>query len=184
MALATVEDVATAYKAAGGPDPGELSAADSATVAQALDIVSAQIKSYMGQNLELVTDEVVTLRYPGRWYFYPSRFLSLPERPIVSVTTVVNDDTTITDYEIWDEGNLWRESGWGDVVVVTYTHGYAEIPDDIRGVCISAVIRGFDNPEGYTNRAAETYSKTYETSSGLSDDEKATLDLHSSGMLV
>jgi hypothetical protein len=59
--------------------------------------------------------------------------------------------------------------GWGGpkaTVVVTYSHGYEVIPDDIKGVCLSAAARAFTspglvNPAGVESETIDGYAVTY-----------------------
>lgn len=122
---------------------GEQSRAD-----ELLTLVSGLVQREARQRIELVINDVLTV--PGT----PDTRFRLPERPIVAVTNVTVNGLTVTpgigsmnysrhaDY-------LSRPYGWGipeQSVVVTYTHGYAEIPDAIKAVCLEAVVRAWVNP--------------------------------------
>lgn len=54
----------------------------------------------------------------------------LPQYPVVSVDTVVDDDATDVDVE-WTAGAFIRTA---QIVTVTYTHGYDPVPDDVIAV--------------------------------------------------
>jgi hypothetical protein len=135
----TVQDVAELLQI-------EISDADKvASCQRAVTEASATIRNYCKQYLELVDDDVYTFDVrPARWN------LLLPELPVVEVTSVVEDGETLTvddDYELGLYGQLWRVGRrWAagtQIVTVTYTHGYAEIPDDVVAVCTRAAARAF-----------------------------------------
>lgn len=120
--------------------------ADKIAAAQrAIAEVTEAIKGYCYQTLELVEDDEVTFDVWVR-----TQKLILPELPVVSVTSVVEDGETLTegsdeDYVLVDNGILYRVGQfWAvgpQIVTVTYTHGYSDIPDDIVGVCTRAASR-------------------------------------------
>jgi len=143
-AFATVADLATFLQR-------DLSAVDTATASLLLDLASAAIRDYTGQTLSLVSNDVVTLDPPQG-----SR-LFLPELPVASVASVVLNGTTLTvattantsGYYVYpNEGYIqygygygygYRSGSWGGAwgwaprsVVVTYSHGYATIPDAVK----------------------------------------------------
>lgn len=80
------------------------------------------------------------------------RFLPLPAGPVVSVDAVSANNKDITDFVIID-GQLYREFGWQfflsndqwqftrapSLITVTFTHGLAEVPDDIIDLVCSMV---------------------------------------------
>ena len=70
-----------------------------------------------------------------------ANLLRLPG-PIISVASVSIDGTAVTDYEKLSYG-LWRHCGWGispKPVVVTYTHGLTEVPDDIVDLTVDLAL--------------------------------------------
>lgn len=126
----------------------DLSSAEQTRANTLLQLASGLIQREARQRIELVTNDVLTV--PG---VAESR-LRLPERPVVSVTTVTLDGTAVTagedtiDYYL-NGSDLIRPKGWGwgeQVVQVTYTHGYSTIPDAIVAVCLEAVTRVWVNP--------------------------------------
>ena len=118
-----------------------------ASCTRALAEATAAIRNYCHQYIELVEDEEITLDvWVPRWN------IVLPEMPVVSVATVAEDGETLTegsdeDYVLAQHGLLVRRGQrWvvgPQIVVVTYTHGYAEIPDDVCGVCTRAAARTY-----------------------------------------
>lgn len=151
-----VQDVADLLRIAINPeDTGVL---------MAITQVSAAMQNYCQQTLYLVADDVVTLDVEPH-----QNRIFLPELPVVSVASVVEDGETLVvgrdeDYLLGSNGILYRQSGRGwwvagvQMVTVTYTHGHPldydfdGWPDDLRGVCARASARQFQ--AGL--RAAET----------------------------
>lgn len=119
-----------------------------------LDIATSAIQSYTGQHIELVTDEELTLDAPyGEAVF-------LPELPVTEISDVTLDGTALTtdDYDFISTGVLYRNNArwWTSSlsgrqkIVVTYTHGYEEIPADIKGVCLSLAARMMEGKNSYS----------------------------------
>jgi hypothetical protein len=49
-------------------------------------------------------------------------------------------------------------------VFITYTHGYDQIPDDIRSACLQMASRGLAGPPpGVRQESIGSYSVTYDT---------------------
>ncbi len=170
-------------------------ATDRATIL--LDTATAAIQAYCNQSFTQATTTVVL---PGT---FDSR-LELPERPVTAITTVKIGDTTLTadsDY-VWDGGHMlyrgtkvdgvlsvngpdYLINGWGDwggpgaQVTVTYTHGFAVIPNDIKGVCLALAARSLTSPDGVNSESVGSYSVSYSRTGGavsLLDEEKALLN--------
>lgn len=152
---------------------------------------SAAIQAEVGQTIELVEDDEVTLR--GNW----GSKLTLPQRPVTGVAEVAIDDVAMTidvDYT-WDgsqtlyrgvwsiETGTWCPRGpyddefWGGPqaqITVTYSHGLASDDpkmDVIRGVCLAMVKRGMDSPGGGVTQQSETlgpysHAETFATPAG------------------
>lgn len=124
-------------------------------VLRALTESSAVIQNYTHQTLELVEDDEITIDVGPC-----QKKIFLPELPVVSVASVVEDDEALTagreeDYLLGADGILHRMSGyWREgvqILVVTYTHGYPldydfdGWPDDIRGVCTRMAARALQS---------------------------------------
>jgi len=115
-----------------------------AAAMRAVEEATAAIRNYCRQELELVEDEEITLDSSG------GPVLFLPELPVISVSTVIEDGDTLTvddDYKLGQYGILHRiEANWASgiqIVTVTYSHGYATIPDDIVSVATRAASRAY-----------------------------------------
>jgi hypothetical protein len=131
--------VATDYLA----DPAELAAwlgvpeSDPKLLA-ALTAASRRFRGAVRHPVTLIADDVLTLDGAGR------QSILLPAAPVISVTQVTLDGTVLgdgTDFEWSQDGYLRRlgGDGWPDrlrCIQVTYTHGYAQIPEDIQEVVI------------------------------------------------
>lgn len=103
----------------------------------------AYIQAYTDQMLEKVEDDEVVFDGPAR-----DRRLFLPELPVIAVSEVVEEDEVLTvddDYKLGAHGILWRIGAyWASGIQnisVTYTHGYAAIPEDIVAVCARVAAR-------------------------------------------
>lgn len=106
---------------------------------------TAAIRNYTNQHITAVENDAVTLTVPPF-----RRQILLPELPVTAVASVVEDGTTLVvgdDYRWTSAGILERVGGNWDFgwqkVVVTYSHGYATIPDDVRHVCARMAARRY-----------------------------------------
>lgn len=79
-----------------------------------------------------ITRETVTVTIPGT----DGAWLNLPCQPVVSVASVLLDDTPVSDWKL-SGGRLWRRAGWEAVcgepsnVTLTITGGLFDTPEDI-----------------------------------------------------
>ena len=156
------------------------SAADAAdygitVTAAGLARASARIRGHVRQRITYGTS-TVTL---------PASDRRLPERPVVSVESVVSEDGTAlvagTDYElVGDRVDTART----DRLTVTYTHGLGTLPDDlVELVCTVAARMGGMPAElqaGVQQQGAGPFQQTYgwdayKAASGLSEGEKQVL---------
>lgn len=111
----------------------------------AIDEATAAIRNYCHQYISLVEDDEFTFDVPAR---RPQLFL--PELPVTEVSEVVEDGETLTvtdDYKLGRNGVLHRvDYFWEEgvqMVTVTYSHGHATIPDDIKKVCARSAARAY-----------------------------------------
>jgi hypothetical protein len=170
MAFATTDDLATYLgRAVENTAQGDM----------ALALATGIIRAETGQTLSLVEDDEVQLR--GSAYAK----LALPERPVLAVTSVSGDSIN-TDEWSRQGANLTRWYGWPDVVTVTYSHGYAVIPDDVKAItlAVAARILTANDPSGpsIAREQIGSYSVEYARSSDtsaesafLTDGERAHL---------
>jgi hypothetical protein len=108
-----------------------------AAVTAAIVQASAYIQAYTEQVLEQVEDDEVTFDGPEH-----DRRLFLPELPVTEVGEVAEDGEALVlneDYKLGAHGILWRIGVcWSkgiQNITVTYSHGYATIPEVIAAVC-------------------------------------------------
>jgi hypothetical protein len=141
------------------------------SVVRALEDASALFRSLASQTISLVENDAVELEGNR------STRLWLPERPVLAVTSVsieTDFSTTsqgVTAYRITRRGLLKLRSGpwWGGLdstIRVTYSHGYAEIPDDVVAVVCSMAARQLANPTGATSQTLGPRSIAYASVGG------------------
>lgn len=145
-----------------------LDAADQTRADALFVIVSGMIQEESKQTIELVTNDVFDT--PGT----PDEMIKLPERPVVSVSSVTLDGQPLIEDSDWYidgdsirripavtnviTGGLIDEAftfplgtgfGWpAQTLAITYTHGYdsTNIPQTVKAICLEAVIRAWVNP--------------------------------------
>lgn len=149
-----------------------------------LDLATAAIQNWCRQT---ISSAETTALLPGTW----SQDLELPERPVTEVDTVEVDGVATTDWDWNERGVLRRGAAsfaqtsvvnaagdadsttqgaagsaqhWGGpqaTVSVTYTHGFATIPADIKAVCLAVAGRAFTSEVGVKQESLGAYSVTY-----------------------
>lgn len=134
---------------------------EQADMEAALARASAYVRRYTRQHIEQVSETITLDGVHGQWLF-------LPQRPVTAVASVVVDGTTLVaddDYRWSADGTLYRVAAtWAAYprgISVTYTHGYATIPEDVVGVTATLAARQFDNPQGVRSETLDQYSYTY-----------------------
>ncbi len=118
-------------------------AEDSAAAARAITEASAAIRNYCNQQIDQTEDEY-TFDVGER-----QTRLFLPELPVTAIDSVTENGTALdtTAYKLGRGGILHRVGGYWypgvQTVTVTYTHGHATIPDDVKSVCVRAAARSY-----------------------------------------
>lgn len=119
-------------------------AVDNDPANRAISEASAAIRNYTRQAIEAVTDETITLDCAG------GARLFLPELPVTDIDEVIEDGETLVatdDYKLGRHGILHRIGAtWAvgiQVIEITYSHGYAAIPQTIVDVCTRAAARSY-----------------------------------------
>jgi hypothetical protein len=121
---------------------------DTYSATQALDHASQAIRDHCGWNISQETVTGKVLDSDG------SRSLWLPTLLLTAVGPVVENGVTLTvlsGYDWTEYGRLIRAGRWPNQarsVTVTYTHGYAVVPESVKGVCLAVAGRRYQNPEG------------------------------------
>ena len=147
-----------------------------ASAQMALKDATAAIKNYCRQFLERVNGEIVTLDSPGGVRLF------LPELPVLSVSSVMEDGELLTpgdDYALGQHGILHRVGAtWAtgiQIVAIAYSHGYAIIPDDIVAVCTRAASRQYQaglaaadsgGIPGIASKSLGDFSVAYQSAAG------------------
>jgi len=153
---------------------------DTATATLALDFATGLIRDECG-GWSITQESNVAKTLDS--YGMPS--LWLPTRLLTAVASVVENGITLTHdthYRWWGNGRLERlTTCWPTKprsVVVTYTHGYTTVLDDVKGVCLALAGRRYQNPMGAKAQVAGPFSQSYASSEAgsLSDAEKEALE--------
>ena len=159
MAFATASDLAAYLQQ-------DFTAEETATADLALNLATAYVRNVVGQSITQATS-TITLHVPDE----PTTFLQLPQRPATAVNAVTISGTTVNDYTVLP-GTLYRANGWSTgrsfrgapvTVTVTYTHGYATVPDDIKAACLYVAAQIFANPTGVESVAIDDYRESRAT---------------------
>lgn len=145
-ALATVDELAAWMQR----EPDELPAG----AALVLDAASAIVRSEARQRFTRGTTTVALVPR--------GQALSLPQRPVVSVELVraVGRALRPDEYRVWRD-ELWLGSLGSGPVVVTYTHGYATVPADVRAIVLTLAGRVLNNPSDLRQESVGSVSVTY-----------------------
>jgi hypothetical protein len=174
MAFASVSDLATHLRT-------DLSAEDTATATQALDLATAFIKTYCGQELEAVDNRVQVFRAQRC-----TRTLILDELPVRAIDSVTVDAVAFTDYDvdlpagIITRNDLLGAGSWNDFekMIVTYDSGYSTIPTALKAICLQLAARNMAAPTAFASEAVGNYSRTSarDSEGGLTMAERRVLD--------
>ncbi len=105
----------------------------------ALQLSSAAVRSHCRRTFDYVEDDTITLPWRSRIF--------LPNPPVLIIGEVTLDDAAIA-YDLDGSGGMWIDGSAGATVAITYTHGFATIPDDVRLVVLRLASRIFKNPTG------------------------------------
>lgn len=163
MSFATPSDLAAYLQRAAFTAGAETTSAQ-----LTLDIATAVVVERTGQTFTVVTNDVITLDTHG------DEDVNLPQLPVTSVTSVTTRDrgsvtttarTANIDYEVRGGRLRWVGAGtWPYEVTVTYTHGYATIPDDVKGATLAVAAEIHANPEGLSQSALDDSNDRHEWS--------------------
>lgn len=147
---------------------------------QALTMASASIQNETHQRIEAVANEVVTFAVRPRTYR-----LFLPELPVTGVSAVTIDGVAllVTDYIVDSQTGVmhrrylvdWART-WESTVAVTYSHGYAVIPDDIKQETLRRAADLMDNPSTMDSETIGNYAYRRATGSNGDDSTSSTVD--------
>ncbi|AUG87273.1 head-tail adaptor [Streptomyces phage Rowa] len=141
--LATVDDLAGWMQV----DPGTLPASAAST----LDMVSAIIRKEARNTFQRRTTTLRRTPVDG--------VIRLPLRPIVSVDAVTRDGVPVD--HVWDDETERLAVTGCTPVSVTFTHGYASVPGDVKAVALTAAQRVLSNPNDLRQETVGAVSVTY-----------------------
>jgi hypothetical protein len=144
---------------------------DTATATLALQVASA-VFSTRADTMFVPT--TVTYRTQALGY----RQLFLPFRPIISIQQVrvinqFNGTQVVTDY-VQIKRVLYRLIGFGnpgvfppDALEVDLTHGYATVPDDVKGAVLETAATAYVSPDmSTTGETIDDYSVHFSSANG------------------
>ena len=132
------------------------SAALPVNAANAISAASSIVRGECRQRLTRETT-TVTLRPRAMREFPFTHCIDLTQRPIVSVDSLLRDGAAV-DYV--QRGECLYLHG-GCPVTLTYTHGYVDIPWDIKSVVLGCAMRILSNPHDLRQETAGSVSVTY-----------------------
>lgn len=159
MAYATVEDIEARLGR-------ELTDAEEARAEALLTDASALVESFTNRRFGRLDGDTVTLRADGVWLRLPSPpvhavhsvtavggSIGLPDLPLALWAFDGVDKIDVAGAfsdQIVNLPSGWRRAGYGTTLTyrVVYDHGFDEIPEDIRYVVCSMVIRTLTSPAG------------------------------------
>lgn len=114
----------------------------------AVDAASGAVEEHCRRKFAQVVDDEITMRWR------PS--ILLPNPPVTEIT-VFQVDGVDSDYSIDVSGRIWPALR-GDLIAVTYTHGFNPIPETPRLVAKRLAARIFKNPVGRVSYSVDNAS--------------------------
>lgn len=145
-----------------------------------LDLSSGEIRTYLGQDVDLVEDDVLVRR--GTW----ESEIRLPQQPVTEVTAVEVDGIVLdpSSYTVLPGGVVEASFGGPHVTVqFTYGHGFAAGSPQLevcRAIALEAAAAAAVNPTGVISESIDGYSATYsrarEAGVALGPQQQARLD--------
>lgn len=163
-----------------------------AQVQALLDQASGIVRGYLRQDITLATTtDTFTMRRADHAVYRRVGVVTLPQRPIVDIGSVLVDGVETQDW--WQDGYDLLVHAWSwayppaahrpPPVTVTYAHGWDPVPDDIKAIVVQAVNRVLVNPGAIRSETVGGESVTYLVPAGgealgllLSRTEQRVLD--------
>lgn len=142
-----------------------------------LETATDAVKAIIGHDITEGT-ETATLDGTG------TEALVLPKHPVTAISQVDVDGTTLAAdaYKFIEAGVVYRTSGIWAVgrqnIDVTYTHGFATIPGDVKAIVLETASRAWRSGAGVSQESVGSYSVTYSRESAgvqLLPQERAAL---------
>lgn len=161
--LATVADLATLLGRTFTPEQEQQAQA-------LLDQSSSVVRAYVRQDItRATTTDTFTMRRADPLLHRCGGIVTLPQRPIVDVATVLVNGVEVFDW--WLDGSelLVRTWAWDrppsahqpPQATITWTHGYDPVPGDIQAIVMQAANRVIVNPSGIRSETVGGESVTY-----------------------
>jgi hypothetical protein len=147
-----------------------------------LTIASGTVRAATGMGFSAVAGDTAVLMADsadGPW-------LTLPARPVTGVTAVEMGGVPLAvgTWTLYGH-RLYRPGGWGSyggvyvanastgwlspsLVTVTYNHGYAVIPDDVKAATLAVAAELIANPQGLTAEDIDDYRWRRDATAGSS----------------
>lgn len=154
--LATYLQTATQAEA----DAGSGDVLDTSVALQALAAASDAIRAACGWG---ITQETVTasVSMASRGSVF------LPTLHLTAVSMSVNSTPLADGVDFtWETNGLLRSTHgpfWFATAAVTYTHGYATVPDSIKNLCLERAARQYVNPEGLVSSTVDGITGVYQS---------------------
>ncbi|MFE0447339.1 hypothetical protein ACFW6C_07565 [Streptomyces fungicidicus] len=118
--------------------------------------------------------------YPRDGYVEP------PQRPVRSIQAVVDVDTGEVIPHRYRRGRIYV-APHVEAVKVTYTHGYADVPEDVLAIVLGCASRVLSNPDNLRQETVGSVSLTYAAETldaSLSERDRDLLDDYRRGVSV
>lgn len=120
-----------------------------------IDMVTSMVESYTGTSFTPVVDDVITIQADGQG------IVELYSKPVTTVTSVKDiNGQEVTDWDFDGMATIYNLYPL-QVVDITYSHGYQEVPSDIKAVALGASSRIMYNPSGLRQETVGAISVTY-----------------------
>lgn len=159
---------------------------DTSSGQEAVDKASGLIRAVARQTFSFVSQETAVLRGGERVLTLPERPLVVDTGPNLLTVTELgefgsadlllaeNRDYSRIGNELTRGWPWWWNTGqrlmgwpymrplgvWAPRVRITYSHGYATVPDDIQGFVLDAASALYDNPTSLRSVSIDDYSET------------------------
>lgn len=149
---------------------------DTSSATQAVAQASAIVRRHCKQNIDSQTYTSVKLPIEPLDHTWA---VALPQRPVTAVSAVsVNGTPYVADTDYAWNGfapyirlakRTWTTAAFQDepVATVTYTAGFAVVPEDVKAVVLAVAARIYDNPTGLRSYSIDDHSEGY---AGADDD--------------
>lgn len=156
----------------------ELATSLTATEAERLDQAEALVRGFCRWHIAPSREEqTLTVRTRGQ------RDIFLPSLYVTAIDSVTEDgaDLIATDYEWIAPSSILRRSDgalWGldAEVVVTFTHGYADVPAEVTAVVQAVAQRAIQNPGSVLREQAGPFGASWSLTGPNQSGSLALLD--------